>query len=55
MRSITRLLPRLLRSLANEARSPWTGLTHRPSWRHRCQVSANVVLAGRAISVPFGA
>jgi hypothetical protein len=35
--------------------SPWTGLAHRPSWRHHCQARATVVLTGRAISVPFRA
>ena len=35
--------------------SPWTGLTHRPSWCLRDQVRGAVVLAGRAISVPFRA
>ena len=30
--------------------SPWTGLTHRVSWRHRCQVPGAVVLTGHAIS-----
>jgi hypothetical protein len=47
--------PRRLQRLANELVSPWTGLTHRPSWCHRCQVGSAVVLAGRAISVPFPA
>jgi hypothetical protein len=33
--------------------STWTGLTHRRSWCLHDQARGEVVLAGRAISVPF--
>jgi hypothetical protein len=43
------------RPLPTRLVSPWTGLTHCPSWSRRHQVGAAVVLTGRAISVPFRA
>jgi hypothetical protein len=33
--------------------SPWTGLTHRPSWCHHGQGRAAVVLTRPCVSVPF--
>jgi hypothetical protein len=41
------------RGLPTRVVLPWTGLAHRPSWRHHRHARAAVVLTGRAISVPF--
>jgi hypothetical protein len=55
MRSINRLLPRPLRTLANAAVVVLDGPRHHPSRCHRCQARGAVVLNASAISVPFPA
>jgi hypothetical protein len=55
MRSINRLLPRPLRTLANAAVVVLDGPRHHPSRCHRFQARGSVVLNASAISVPFPA